>query len=150
MINNFFIVKEGGLFDFDLTLPLIILEFVSLSLLLNKILFTPIQNTIEKRKIYVNELSNEISLLLKKADILFSVYENIISKQKINLSNDNLSFNQKCDSLFDEFLRNLSDWNISHIKKSKSLLTYQTIHLFGSFRKFLRQMEEKIYQSLVR
>lgn len=149
MINNFFILKEGGLFDFDLTLPVIILEFLFLSFFLNIILFTPIQDTIEKRKFYINQLSNEISLLVKKGEILFSVYENILAKQKFILNNDNLFFNQACDSIFDQFLKNISDWNFNEIEKSKSILAFQTTTMFGSFDKVLKDIEQKVYKYLV-
>jgi hypothetical protein len=149
MINNFFLVKEGGLFDFDLTLPFIILEFLFLFFLLNQIFFIPIQEVIEKRKKYINKLSNEINFLLRQSEFLVSLSENIVLREKRILNNDNFRFNQMCDSKFEIFLKNISEWNFIQIKKSETILTYQISSIFKFIPKNLRITEEKLYKFLI-
>jgi hypothetical protein len=149
MINNFILLKEGGLFDFDLTLPFIVLEFLFLSFLLNKIFFIPLQEVIEKRKKYINKLSNEINFLLKQSELLVSLAENLVLQEKRILNNDNFHFNQMCDSKFEIFLKNISEWNFTQIQKSEILLTYQISSIFKFIPKNLRITEEKLYKFLI-
>ncbi len=47
--------KEGGLFDFDLTLPLMAVQFLLLMLVLDKVFFTPIGRTIDDRADYLRQ-----------------------------------------------------------------------------------------------
>lgn len=46
-------VKEGGLFDFDATLPLMALQFLLLVLLLNAVFYKPVSRVIDERTDYV-------------------------------------------------------------------------------------------------
>lgn len=47
--------KEGGLFDFDLTLPLMAVQFLLLMVVLDKIFFTPIGDAIDDRADYLRQ-----------------------------------------------------------------------------------------------
>jgi len=49
----FFGASEGGLFDFDATLPLMAVQVVALTFILNALFFKPVGQVVEEREGYV-------------------------------------------------------------------------------------------------
>jgi hypothetical protein len=143
------VAKEGGLFDFDLTFPSIIVEFVSLTFILNKILFTPILDTMDERKSFVNSTSTGIHEIVSKTEVLLAQYQSLISTEKTNLNTNFLDFNQECDSSFNKEITELVNWNNSLLQKSKSYLIFQMGNLFSIMNKSVDIAQEKIYNYLV-
>ena len=47
---NFFGATEGGLFDINATLPLMAIQVVALTYILNSLFFKPVGNVVEKRE----------------------------------------------------------------------------------------------------
>lgn len=125
-MNSVFLAKEGGLFDFDLTLPLIIAEFCLLYLFLQQFLFKPILSTIETRREFINEISLEISTITSQTEQLTVMYENFVSSAKINLRQDSIEFTQKCDTLFNETISKIIDKNQSFLNKFSLAMIYST------------------------
>jgi len=65
----------SGLFDFNLTLPLVAIQFVILTLILNVLLYTPLLNIMsERNNTIVSNLSNASEILMK-ANKLTARYE---------------------------------------------------------------------------
>ena len=82
-LNSILIIateKTGGLFDFDGTLPSIVLEFVAFMFILNFILYNPLLNTIEERNIYIQKSLDEATSLMTKSNQLNIKYENKAAK----------------------------------------------------------------------
>ena len=69
----------GGLFDFDLTLPLVAIQFVLLMFVLNTILYNPLLSVIDERKQYILKNLGKASELLSEANDLVTQYENELS-----------------------------------------------------------------------
>ena len=67
--------KKGGLFDFNATLPLMVLQFLILMTLLNIIFYKPIAQVLDDREEYVRSSLSKASDDLLKADDLVSQYE---------------------------------------------------------------------------
>jgi len=145
----FMLSKEGGLFDFDLTFPSIIVEFVSLTFLLNKLLFSPILDTMDERKSFVNATSKGINDIVTQTKMLLSQYDSLISTEKINLNTNLLDFNQECDTLFEKEVSELLQWNTSVLQKSKSYLIFQMGNLFSIMNQSVEIAQDKIYTYLV-
>ena len=59
---NFFGATEGGLFDINATLPLMAIQVVALTYILNSLFFKPVGNVVEKREKFVS--NNIIDCLL--------------------------------------------------------------------------------------
>ncbi len=66
---------EGGLFDFDATLPMMALQIVILSAVLNKIFYKPIGKAIDERSDYIRTNLSEASERQEKAESLATQYE---------------------------------------------------------------------------
>ena len=75
LISSSEVSGPGGLFDFNLTLPLVAIQFVLLTVLLNSILYNPLLTVIEERKEYILTNLSKASELLAEANKLTEQYE---------------------------------------------------------------------------
>ena len=75
LISSSEVSGPGGLFDFNLTLPLIAIQFVLLTVILNIILYNPLLTIIEERKEYILTNLSKASELLSEANKLTAQYE---------------------------------------------------------------------------
>nr|QVY57976.1 ATP synthase CFO B' subunit subunit II [Betaphycus gelatinus] len=73
---------EGGLFDFNATLPLMALQFLILTLIMNFIFYKPVSNVLDERDEYIRNSLTTASASLLKADELTSKYEQELAESK--------------------------------------------------------------------
>nr|YP_009399915.1 ATP synthase CF0 subunit II [Tolypiocladia glomerulata]ARW69734.1 ATP synthase CF0 subunit II [Tolypiocladia glomerulata] len=67
--------SKGGLFDFNATLPLMALQFLGLTLILNLLYYKPVINILDDRQEYIRNSLTSASASLLKADELTKTYE---------------------------------------------------------------------------
>jgi F-type H+-transporting ATPase subunit b len=65
----------GGLFDFNATLPLVAIQFLLLTVVLNIVLYSPLLTIIEERKEYILTNLGKASEILAEANKLTTQYE---------------------------------------------------------------------------
>jgi F-type H+-transporting ATPase subunit b len=79
LLSSVFIILgaegEGGLFDFNATLPLMAAQIVILSLLLNFVFYKPLTDTILERQDFIQKSLADAKEFLSKAETLFEDYE---------------------------------------------------------------------------
>jgi F-type H+-transporting ATPase subunit b len=80
MINLSILISEevsgpGGLFDINATLPLVAIQFILLTVILNVILYSPLLSIIEERKEYILTNLGKASEILAEANKLTTQYE---------------------------------------------------------------------------
>nr|YP_010198195.1 ATP synthase CF0 subunit II [Gracilaria ornata]UAD86611.1 ATP synthase CF0 subunit II [Gracilaria ornata] len=73
---------EGGLFDFNATLPLMALQFFALTVALNFIFYKPIINVLDERDEYIRNSLTTASASLVKADELTKQYEHQLAESR--------------------------------------------------------------------
>nr|YP_010204158.1 ATP synthase CFO B' chain subunit II [Ahnfeltia fastigiata]UAT97631.1 ATP synthase CFO B' chain subunit II [Ahnfeltia fastigiata] len=73
---------EGGLFDFNATLPLMALQFLALTVILNFIFYKPITNVLDERDEYIRNSLTTASASLVKADDLTRQYEQELAESR--------------------------------------------------------------------
>jgi len=66
---------EGGLFDFNATLPLMALQFILLTVTLTFIFYKPVAKILEERETFISTNLAQASEKLVKADELYKQYE---------------------------------------------------------------------------
>jgi len=66
---------EGGLFDFNATLPLMAIQFLLLMAVLNNIFYKPVTNILDERNDYIRNSLTQAVENLKKANDLTNQYE---------------------------------------------------------------------------
>ena len=91
LISNSEVSGPGGLFDLDATLPLVAIQFVLLTVLLNIILYSPLLTIIGERKEYILTNLSKASELLAEAKRLTTQYEqelaNVRKQAQLEITN---------------------------------------------------------------
>ena len=75
LISSSEVSGPGGLFDINATLPLVAIQFVLLTIILNIILYNPLLTIIEERKEYILTNLSKASEILAEANKLTEQYE---------------------------------------------------------------------------
>ena len=122
LISSSQVTGPGGLFDFDATLPLVMIQFLLLMVSLNIILYNPLLTIIDERKEYILTNLSKASETLAEANKLTTQYEQeldsvrkkalleITNSQKIHkeLLEVELNISQKhIDNLLDTITKDL-------------------------------------------
>ena len=91
LISSSEVSGPGGLFDINLTLPLIAIQFILLTIVLNIVLYTPLLTVIEERKEYILTNLGKASELLSEANKLIKQYEqeltNVRKEAQLEIAN---------------------------------------------------------------
>ena len=105
----FFLVaeKSGGLFDFDGTLLIIIIQFISLMLILPSLLYNPLLDIIDERMAYIEESLEEASTILAESNRLCMKYERKTSRARKVVELDLLIYQRLYKDLLDEKMKSL-------------------------------------------
>lgn len=74
--------KEGGLFDFDATLPLMALQFLILVAVLNAVFYKPLTKAIDERDDYIRKNLLEARERIAKAENLAKQYETELAETR--------------------------------------------------------------------
>jgi F-type H+-transporting ATPase subunit b len=75
LISSSEVSGPGGLFDINATLPLVAIQFILLTIILNIILYNPLLTIIEERKEYILTNLSKASEILAEANKLTEQYE---------------------------------------------------------------------------
>ena len=130
LISSSEVSGPGGLFDFNATLPLVAIQFVLLTVLLNIILYNPLLTIIEERKEYILTNLGKASELLAEANKLTAQYEqelaNVRKEAQLEITNS-----QKIHKEILEIELNISQKYIDNLLDTlqKDLLSKKTIAL---------------------
>lgn len=73
---------EGGLFDFNATLPLMALQFLLLTVILNFLFYKPVSEVLDERDEYIRNSLTTASASLLKANELTSKYEQELAQSR--------------------------------------------------------------------
>uniref|UniRef100_UPI003003197D ATP synthase CF0 subunit II n=1 Tax=Anunuuluaehu liula TaxID=3049639 RepID=UPI003003197D len=73
---------EGGLFDFNATLPLMALQFLALTIVLNLMFYKPVSNVLDERDEYIRNSLTTASTSLLKANELTKKYEQELAESR--------------------------------------------------------------------
>lgn len=91
LISSSEVSGPGGLFDLNATLPLVAIQFVLLTIILNTILYSPLLNIIEERKEYILNNLSKASEILAEANTLTKQYEqeltNVRKEAQLEIAN---------------------------------------------------------------
>jgi len=73
---------EGGLFDFDATLPLMAVQVVLLTFILNSLFFKPVGRVVEEREGYINTSRSEAKRKLAEVEKLEADLKNQLKEAR--------------------------------------------------------------------
>lgn len=129
--------KTGGLFDFDGTLPVIALQFLTFMFVLNFILYTPLLDIIDERNIYISKSLAEATSLLTKSNELNTKYEKKTSKARKAVALDLLTY----QNLYKEILEEKMKSSEAYIEK---FLTETTKNFEANKEDILKSFDAEI------
>nr|YP_007878274.1 ATP synthase CFO B' chain subunit II [Calliarthron tuberculosum]AGA63885.1 ATP synthase CFO B' chain subunit II [Calliarthron tuberculosum] len=73
---------QGGIFDFNATLPLMMLQFLILMVILNYLFYKPVTNVLDERANYIRNSLTTASAYLLQADELTQKYEEALAESR--------------------------------------------------------------------
>lgn len=85
--QEIYLAEEGGLFDFNATLPFMMLQFLILMFLLNTIFYKPVTDTLDQRSDYIRDSLTTASAYLLKANDLTEQYEKALAQSRKEAQN---------------------------------------------------------------
>ena len=100
----FFGAAEGGLFDFDATLPLMAVQVVVLTFILNALFFKPVGRVVEEREGYVISSRAEAKQQLAEAEKLETDLRNQLKEARLAAQKVVNDAEQDSDQLYREAL----------------------------------------------
>ena len=146
---NFFGATEGGLFDINATLPLMAIQVVALTYILNSLFFKPVGNVVEKREKFVSknlmEAKNKLSEVEKlEADLLSQLQSARSEAQKIVSEAENES-----DKLYKEALELANNEANASKEKARLEIENQTSSARDQLFKQADDLSELIVNRLI-
>lgn len=91
LISNSEVSGPGGLFDINATLPIVAIQFILLTFVLNALLYSPLLTIIEERKEYILTNLAKASEILAEANKLTEQYEqeltNVRKEAQLEITN---------------------------------------------------------------
>lgn len=101
------IEKTGGLFDFDGTLLIIIIQFILLMVILPSLFYNPLLDIIDERIAYMEESLEEASTILAESNQLSIKYEKKTSRARKIVELDLLIYQRLYKDLLDDKMKSL-------------------------------------------
>ena len=96
--------SEGGLFDFDATLPLMAVQVVLLTFILNSLFFKPVGQVVEEREDYVNTSRAEAKRKIAEVEQLETELKNQLKEARLEAQKVILEAEQDSENLYKEAL----------------------------------------------
>ena len=146
---DFFAATEGGLFDINATLPLMAIQVVALTYILNSLFFKPVGNIVEKREKFVSnnirDAKNKLSEVEKlEAELLSQLQSARSEAQKIVSEAENES-----DKLYKEALELANNEANASKEKARLEIENQTSSAREQLFKQVDELSELIVNRLI-
>ncbi len=103
-MTSLLLFGAGGLFDFDATLPLMAVQVVILTFILNALFFKPVGRVVEEREDYVNTSRAEAKKKIAEVEKLESDLKNQLKEARIAAQKVILDAEEDSDNLYKEAL----------------------------------------------
>ena len=140
-----FLATEGGLFDINATLPLMAIQVVALTYLLNSLFFKPVGNVVEKRERYVSNNLKEAKNKLVEVEKLEADLLSQLQKARSEASKIVNEAEKDSDKLYQEALELAN--NEANASKDKARLEIE--NQTSSARKQLSEQADELSELIV-
>ena len=140
-----FFATEGGLFDINATLPLMAIQVVALTYLLNSLFFKPVGNVVERRERYVSNNLKEAKNKLVEVEKLEADLLSQLQKARSEASKIVNEAEKDSDKLYQEALELAN--NEANASKDKARLEIE--NQTSSARKQLSEQADELSELIV-
>ena len=129
LISSSEVNGPGGLFDLDATLPLVAVQFILLMIILNAILYNPLEKLLQERDEYININKTEAAKLRSENDTLSSAYEqklqSVREKAELELRNSQKIYDEIFETELNtsqKYIDNFLDTAITELLDEKDII----------------------------
>nr|YP_009395580.1 ATP synthase CF0 subunit II [Vertebrata isogona]ARW64602.1 ATP synthase CF0 subunit II [Vertebrata isogona] len=102
--EGMYLAEEGGLFDFNATLPLMMLQFLVLMFILNILFYKPVTFILDERADYIRNSLTTASAYLVKANELLDAYDQLSIQKEQALKSLEVQVDILSDQIQDKLL----------------------------------------------
>ena len=146
---NFFGATEGGLFDINATLPLMAIQVVALTYILNSLFFKPVGKVVEKRENYVTTSITEAKSKLAEVEKLEADLLNQLQKARSEAAKIVNEAEKDSDKLFQEALELATNEANASKEKARLEIENQTSSAREQLTKQADDLSELIVNRLI-
>ena len=149
MLAPIILATEGGLFDINATLPLMAIQVVILTYLLNSLFFKPVGKVVEKRENYVTTSITEAKSKLAEVEKLEADLLNQLQKARSEAAKIVNEAEKDSDKLFQEALDLANNEANASKEKARLEIENQTSSAREQFIKQADDLSELIVNRLI-
>ncbi len=125
---------EGGLFDLDATLPLMALQVVILTFILNALFFRPVGKAVEDREAYINTSRTQAKEKIAQAERLADDLKQQLKGARLEAQKLILEAEQESDRLYREAMAVAQAESIASRENARSQIDSQRSAALGSLK----------------
>jgi len=129
--------SEGGLFDFNATLPLMAIQILLLMLILNLLFYKPIGQILDERDEYIRRQLTQASEILTKAEEITKQYEIDLAQERREAQSIITSAQKAAQEIVALEIKQAQ-------KDTEQLVTEATNQLNSQKEKALKALEEQV------
>ena len=145
MLAFSFFATEGGLFDINATLPLMAIQVVVLTYILNSLFFKPVGNVVEKRENYVSTNFKEAKIKLAEVEKL----EADLQSQLLKARSQALKIVNEAEKDSDKLYQEAVDLANNEANASKEKARLEIENQTSSARKQLSEQADELSELIV-
>jgi len=149
MLAPIILATEGGLFDINATLPLMAIQVVILTYLLNSLFFKPVGKVVEKRENYVTTSITEAKSKLAEVEKLEADLLNQLQKARSEAAKIVNEAEKDSDKLFQEALELATNEANASKEKARLEIENQTSSAREQLTKQADDLSELIVNRLI-
>ena len=149
MLAPIILATEGGLFDINATLPLMAIQVVILTYLLNSLFFKPVGKVVEKRENYVTTSITEAKSKLAEVEKLEADLLNQLQKARSEAAKIVNEAEKDSDKLFQEALELANNEANASKEKARLEIENQTSSAREQLTKQADDLSELIVNRLI-
>nr|YP_010156042.1 ATP synthase subunit b' [Cumathamnion serrulatum]QQY85349.1 ATP synthase subunit b' [Cumathamnion serrulatum] len=140
---------KGGLFDFNATLPLMSLQFIVLTVILNILYYKPVSEVLNEREEYIRNSLTAASASLLKADELTSKYEYELAESRKNAQNIIKNAQKEAQLLVSDKIKEAKQETEGLLQNAYDQLNIQKAKAFKSLEKQVDILSDQIQLKLL-
>ncbi len=140
---------EGGLFDLDATLPLMALQVVILTFILNSLFFRPVGKAVEDREGYITTSRTQAKEKLAQAERLEADLKEQLKGARLEAQKVILEAEQDSDRLYREAMAVAQAESIASRENARSKIDAQRAEALGALKADVDRLADLIVDRLL-
>lgn len=143
------LVEQGGLFDFNATLPLMMLQFLVLMFILNSLFYKPVTYILDERADYIRNSLTTASAYLVKANELTEKYEKALTESRRQGQNTIRKSQKEAQNIVAKNIKQAQQEAESLVNEASEQLNIQKEQVLKTLEDQVKTLSDKIKTKLL-